>query len=210
MAVRDGLAESRTERKKKETRQKIVKAAMDLFQRQGFNSSTMEQIAEEADIARKTLYNHFPVKEAIVDEYVRGLSKEATHETFERLQSLPNTRSRLHYIFDKVYEWVEINPEIIGISLGYRLKNMYQGAEYQSGGSQSLLAEVIRLGQQAGEIRRDISAKLLVKQIDTFRGAVVMEWLHDSSRLELRKEMAKLVGLFLDGAMVREDSQGQE
>ena len=207
MKPRDVPVEGRMERKKKETRQRIIKVAMDLFQRQGFNDTTMEQIAEEADVARKTLYNHFPVKEAIVDEYVRGISKESTQEAFETLQNLPDTRSRLVETLDKVYEWVEINPEIIGISLGYRLKNMYQGAEYSSGGSQSLIAEIIRLGQQAGEIRQDIQAKLLVKQLDILRGTVVMDWLNDSSKLELRKEMAKLVDLFLDGAMVREGSQ---
>lgn len=204
MEPRDIPVEGRSERKKKETRQKIVNVAMDLFQSQGFNNTTMEQIAEEADIARKTLYNHFPVKEAIVDDYVRGISKESTQEAFETLQNLPDTRSRLKNTLEKVYEWVEINPEIIGICLGYRLKNMYQGAGYSSGGSQGLIAEIIRLGQQAREIRQDIPAKLLVKQLDTLRMTVVLDWLSDTSRIELRKEMAKLVDLFLDGAMARE------
>ncbi len=204
MEPRDVPVESRTERKKKETQQKIINVAMDSFQRQGFNNTTMEQIAEEADIARKTLYNHFPVKEAIVDEYVKGLSQESNHEVFRTLQDLPDTRSRLQNTLEKVYEWVEINPEIIGICLGYRLKNMYQGAGYSGGGSQTLIAEIIRLGQQAGEIRQDIPAKLLVKQLDTLRMTVVMDWLHDTSRIELRKEMAKLVDLFLNGAMLRE------
>lgn len=204
MEPRDIPVEGRVERKKKETRQRIVKVAMELFQSQGFNSTTMEQIAEEADIARKTLYNHFPVKEAIVDDYVRGISKEATQEAFEALQNLPDTRSRLQNTLEKVYEWVEINPEIIGICLGYRLKNMYQGAGYSGGGSQSLIAEIIRLGQQACEIRQDIPAKLLVNQIDNLRMTVVLDWLNDPSGLELRQEMAKLVDLFLDGAMVRE------
>ena len=198
-----GGRQDRTERKKKETRQKIVNVAMDLLQRQGFNNTTMEQIAEDADVARKTLYNHFPVKEAIVDEYVRGISKESTQEALETLRNLPDTRSRLQNTLDKVYEWVEINLEIIGICLGYRLKNMYQGAGYSSGGSQSLIAEIIRLGQQADEIRQDIPAKLLVKQLDILRGDVVMDWLKDTSKIELRKEMSKLVDLFLDGAMVR-------
>lgn len=203
MEPRDIPVEGRVERKKKETRQRIVKVAMDLFQSQGFNNTTMEQIAEEADIARKTLYNHFPVKEAIVDDYVRDISKEATQEAFEALQNLPDTRSRLQNTLEKVYMWVEINPVIIGICLGYRLKNMYQGAGYSGGGSQSLIAEIIRLGHQACEIRQDIPAKLLVKQLDTLRMTVVLDWLNDPSGLELRKEMAKLVDLFLDGAIVR-------
>lgn len=200
MEPADGLAEGRVERKKKETRQKIIKAALDLIQSRGFDNTTMEQIAEEADVARKTLYNHFPVKEAIVDEYVRSLSRKFTQEAFAKLPSLPDTRSRLLESFDKVYEQVEINPEIIGISLGYRLKNMMQGEEYKSGGTQSLIAEIIRLGRQAGEIRQDIRAELLVKQLDILRGAVVMDWLNNPSRVELRQEMALLVDLFLKGA----------
>lgn len=206
MEPEDMPGEGRLERKKKETRQKIVKVAMDLFQRQGFNNTTMEQIAEEADIARKTLYNHFPVKEAIVDEYVRDISKGFTQETYKILHNLPDTRSRLLVTLDKAYEWVEINPEITGICLGYRLKNMYQGLGYSSGGTQSLMAEIIRLGQQAGEIRRDVSVKLLVTQIEVLRGSIVKDWLNDSSRFELRKEIAKIVDLFLYGAIEREES----
>lgn len=201
--------ESRTERKKKETRQKIIKMAMDLFERQGFNNTTMEQIAIEADVARKTLYNHFPVKEAIVDEYVKGISKGLAQETLDTLQNLPDTRSRLLAALNKAYGWVEINPEITGICLGYRLKNMFQGSEYCDGetGTQSIMAEIIRQGQQTGEIRRDVSVKLMVEGINIFRGAIVMNWLKDPSRFELRKEMAKMVDLILYGAIDREGNQ---
>jgi len=177
------------------------------FNARGLTIQLLEQIAEEADIARKTLYNHFPVKDAIVDEYVRGISKESNQQILETLPNFPDTRSRLLNTLDKVYEQVENNPEIVGIVMVYRLRNMNQGAGYRGGGSQSLIAEIIRLGQEAGEIRQDIPAKLLVKQIDILRSVVVMDWLNDSSSLELRKEIAKLVDLFLDGALIKEGSQ---
>jgi AcrR family transcriptional regulator len=202
MEPKDVPVENRIERKKKETKQKIIEVALDLFQRQGFNNTTMEQIASEADIARKTLYNHFPVKEAIIDEYVKGISEGLAHETFENLRNLPDTRTRLLAALDKAYEWVEINPEITGICLGYRLKNIYQRSGYNNGqtGTQSILAEIIGYGQEAGEIRQDISTKILVLQLDILRGAVVMDWLGDKSKFELRKEMAKVVDLFINGA----------
>lgn len=41
-------------------------AAMALIRAYGFEETTMEQIAEEADIAKGTLYNYFPAKEAII------------------------------------------------------------------------------------------------------------------------------------------------
>ena len=209
MEAREMPGEGRMERKKKETRQKIVNVAMELFQRQGFNNTTMEQIAEEADIARKTLYNHFPVKEAIADEYVRVVSKGLAQKNLDTLQNLPDTRSRLLAYLDKAYEWVEINPEITGICLGYRFKNMFQCSGDNGGetGTQSIMAEIIRQGQQSGEIRGDISVKLLVAQLDILRGVVVLDWLKDVSIFELRQEMAKIVDLFLQGAIDREGSQ---
>jgi AcrR family transcriptional regulator len=201
--------EGRTERKKKETRRKIVAVAIDLIQRQGFNNTTMEQIANEADVARKTLYNYFPVKEAIVEDYVRGISQGLAQKTSDLLENLPDTRSRLLAALNNAYEWVEINPEITAICLGYRLKNMSKGSGYSDGetGTQSIMAEIIRKGQLAGDIKRDIPVKLLVAQIDILRGVVVMDWLKDSSKFELRQEIAKIVDLFLYGAFDREGSQ---
>lgn len=209
MEPEDMPAKGRTERKKKEMRRKIVSIAMDLIKRQGFNNTTMEQIASEADIARMTLYNHFPVKEAIVEEYVRGISAGLAQKTLGLLGNLPDTRSRLLAALDNAYEWVEINPELTGICLGYRLKNISQGSGYSDSdtGTQSTMVKIIELGQQLGEIRRDISVKLLAAQIDILRGVVVMDWLKDSSRFELRQEMAKVVDLFLYGAINREGAQ---
>lgn len=202
-------SEGRLERKKKETRRKIVAVAIELIERQGFNNTTMEQIASEADIARKTLYNHFPVKEAIVEEYVREMSAGLAQRTLSKLDKLPDTRSRLLAALDNAYEWVEINPELTGICLGYRLKNMSKGESYSKGatGTQSVMAEIVRKGQLSGEIRRDISVAMLVAQIDILRGVVVNDWLKDSSRFELRREMAKIVDLFLYGAVDRKAVQ---
>lgn len=202
-------SEGRLERKKKETRRKIVAVAIELIERQGFNNTTMEQIASEADIARKTLYNHFPVKEAIVEEYVREMSAGLAQRTLGKLDKLPDTRSRLLAALDNAYEWVEINPELTSICLGYRLKNMSKGESYSKGatGTQSIMAEIIHKGQLSGEIRRDISVAMLVAQIDILRGVVVNDWLKDSSKFDLRREMAKIVDLFLYGAVDREAVQ---
>ena len=67
---------NRRERKKQETRQKIIKIAMYLFRKQGFDSTSMEQIADDVDISKATLYNYFPVKESIISEYWQGNVKE--------------------------------------------------------------------------------------------------------------------------------------
>ncbi|MCP4658535.1 MAG: TetR/AcrR family transcriptional regulator [bacterium] len=52
---------------------KVLAAAVDLFSKQGYRSSTMRQIADTAGLSMGSLYYHFPSKEAIFerlfDEY---------------------------------------------------------------------------------------------------------------------------------------------
>lgn len=199
--------EGRMERKKRESRQKIIQVAIKLFEQQGFANTTMEQIAAEADVARKTLYNYFPVKEAIADEYVKGISNQLAQEAWEKLQNLPDTRARLLSALNNAYGWVEINPELTGIVLAYRFKTSYYSSdkcqdtenELQERGTYRIIAEIIRQGQQAGEIRSDIQFELLVRYIDLLRGTIVWEWLQDTSAFELRCEISKMVDIVLNG-----------
>lgn len=54
------------ERKKRATRIAIRDAAMRLFEGQGFGGTTIDQIAEAADVSRATVFTYFPTKEEIV------------------------------------------------------------------------------------------------------------------------------------------------
>jgi AcrR family transcriptional regulator len=54
------------ERKKLRTRAAIASAALDLFARHGFQATTIKQIADEADVAPRTVSGYFPVKEELV------------------------------------------------------------------------------------------------------------------------------------------------
>jgi AcrR family transcriptional regulator len=56
----------RRERKRFRTRDAIFDAAIELFAEQGFEQTTLAQIAEHADVAIRTCYNHFPTKVGIV------------------------------------------------------------------------------------------------------------------------------------------------
>lgn len=65
------------ERKKRETRQAIAAAALRLFERQGFQNTTIAQIAAAADVAPRTVSSYFPVKEELAfpdqREEIQGL-----------------------------------------------------------------------------------------------------------------------------------------
>lgn len=49
----------------------ILTAAGDLFSRQGFNSTSVDNIAAQAQVAKVTLYKYFQSKELLIIEYLR-------------------------------------------------------------------------------------------------------------------------------------------
>ncbi|MER6511278.1 TetR/AcrR family transcriptional regulator [Nonomuraea sp. NPDC001636] len=60
------MQESRRERKKRETRQRIVSAAIALFEEQGYEQTTVTQIAAAADVDPKTFFNYFRTKDEVL------------------------------------------------------------------------------------------------------------------------------------------------
>jgi AcrR family transcriptional regulator len=61
-ATTEGLRE----RKKRQTREAIAHAAMELFAARGFDAVTVADVARAADVSEKTVFNYFPAKEDLV------------------------------------------------------------------------------------------------------------------------------------------------
>src|SRR3954454_6206628 len=73
------------ERKKRQTRESIAAAAMELFQARGFEAVTVADVARAADVSEKTVFNHFATKEDLV--FSRGDDRLA--ERAEAIRTRP-------------------------------------------------------------------------------------------------------------------------
>ena len=63
------------------TRRQIVASAVDLMTRQGFDGTTMKDIARAAGIGDATIYKYFPTKDRIVLGYLDDVAHQALAET---------------------------------------------------------------------------------------------------------------------------------
>lgn len=67
------------------TKQEILEASLELFSVQGFEATSISQIAEAVGIRKASLYSHFESKQAILDTLVKEvLQQYAAHSIFAR------------------------------------------------------------------------------------------------------------------------------
>ena len=91
------------ERKKARTRAAIQAAALELFERNGYHATTVEQIAELAEVSQSTFFRYFPTKEDVVlhDRYDPLLLADFRAQPAE-LSPIAALRRTLGSVFDKL------------------------------------------------------------------------------------------------------------
>ena len=99
----DALPETRLgrrERKKLRTRALIQREALRLFLAKGFEATTIEEIAEAADIALSTFFNYFPTKEDVVlQDDLDPVLLEAINMEPAGLHPVAVLRKAIHTVF---------------------------------------------------------------------------------------------------------------
>jgi AcrR family transcriptional regulator len=92
------------ERKKAKTRRTIQEHALRLFAEQGYDATTVDQIADAAEISPSTFFRYFATKEDVVieDEYDPMLIRAFVEQPAE-LSAVAAFRKSIHSAFSQIY-----------------------------------------------------------------------------------------------------------
>jgi AcrR family transcriptional regulator len=193
---------SRRERKKLATRLTIIEVAMSLFEQQGFHNTSMEQIAEQSDISKATLYKYFEVKEAIMAAYWQERIKNSKDRLQQLITNNADTRSRLEAAFRGMMQYIMQSRELYEIYISYRMAHITKpdiNEKLRSGSAESAAA-ILRAGQESGEIRTDIPLKVMVGNLELLTLMQSMMWLRYPEQFDLNESSKMFAELFLNGA----------
>jgi AcrR family transcriptional regulator len=193
---------SRIERKKEETKQKIITVALYLFKQQGIDATTMEQIAEKVDIAKGTLYNYFPVKEAILNEFIQRSFQKKYDDRIMQLRKMTDTRSRMTLILSELINGVQAEKAIFEKFFVYRIQNMISLSRDQSmeSGIGMLETEIIELGQKSSELRNDLPLDFLKALFEFVFIVVAQQFYKEPVQFKASEAIEQGVDLFMNGA----------
>lgn len=137
------------------TRQRLLRAALELYTSIGFRGTTTPMIAERAGVAEGTIYRHFNGKEHLLNEIFRGAQRWAVKliKETEADRSLA-ARDRLHRIARHLVESGERDPAAMRM-LFYSREDTHldERSREASREMRETLQQVVAAGKSDGRIR---------------------------------------------------------
>lgn len=193
----------RRERKRGKTLDHLASTAFRLFEANGYEAVTMEQIAAAADVAKGTLYNHFAVKEALLAHWIHAELALHIEQLAEEIDHRKGFAQQMQLVLDASTKWCEMHRHYLPHYLRFRFIAIDAGAiDNRDAGHSDIIhafEAAITKGMQAGEIRDDLPAAHLASLFHYLHLAALMRWL-TLPGLRLEDEYAAAVDLFLNGA----------
>jgi len=93
-------------------RQEIIDAAIKVFARTGFAETSVQDIADEAQVVPTAVYYHFDGKEELLELAMRRVFDQLNAVVEEaRPDTEPGDAKGLLRVIDAVWDWVEKNPD---------------------------------------------------------------------------------------------------
>jgi AcrR family transcriptional regulator len=184
---------NRRERQSHERRERLFRAAMELFARKGFAETTVEDITNAADLGKGTFFNYFPSKEHILlafGEMQLAKLKAAFEEMRDANVPVPVFMRSLGA---RMTQEPMRNPAIIRILLQAFLTDSSVREPMLNLQNRviAIHTEMIRMGQSRGEIRNDLPPEVIAHVFrQTIFGTLLIWTLHGDSTLLSRMEDA--------------------
>ena len=161
-------------------RQKILKCAISLFQKYGFDNVTIDDIGKEAGFSRGTVYKLFVSKEDLVVSYMvqwNSLYEEYYRNELQSLKETPLEKIR------QLTEYMLVTStrggqefQRIAIASGMKDPVLAQRISKSNAPITKILENLLETGQKNGTITNDYPISELTEMIYTVLEGICLRW----------------------------------
>ena len=194
-------ATDRRTRHRQRRRQEVYAAAVELFVEQGFENTTMEQIAQRADVARATVFNHFERKTALLDEWMSRRRQRAFGAVLEEnLADWSLDRILRRYMIESARMSEETRAETVALMTATVHATDLLAHPVLADELEPYIAEAQKSGEAPAEMNPG-QAGLIVA---TSYFAVLTQWIAvDPPPFDLTSELLAMLDILLSGILKR-------
>ncbi len=153
----------RRERKREQTKQGLLNAAVELFIANGYDETTIDDIAAAADVAKVTFYYYFKSKEELMLEIKENAVQEVLSRSETLLAEQIAAAEILHALITDIGRWTEKNWQLLKAFSAQRLSPAAKGNDCDDPEKPlrfvALLEQIIKHGQTTGYFRKEMDAQ---------------------------------------------------
>jgi len=174
--------EGRQTKRKRERRLRIYDVAVELFRVQGFERTTVSQIADAADIVPATFFNHFQSKNALLGEMTAEVLSVLEQMLDEEFKAAKSTRESLTNFSAKATDRIAESRDLARNVLLELMRTESEPGQQPPymGHIHEPFAAMLRQGQDRGEVRRDQDPAFLAEMVVGILNAPITNWLADA------------------------------
>lgn len=168
------------EKKKASTKESLLNAAEKLFRERGYGDTTVDQIAELAQVSKVTFYGYFKAK----DDLLIGLHNRVLESALERINQPEHKNAgavaTLKLLASDLGRWTEENSELFKVLLTEKTLPLSTCSQTDSDSqcpAVQVMIDILERGIQAGELRADIDATRIGRYLALMSFSEKITWL---------------------------------
>jgi AcrR family transcriptional regulator len=203
---------------KKKKRSEIRDAALEIFARKGFENTTVQEIADKANISKGTIYLYFKTKEDILDAASQEILQQLEGELLQALDGLSDPSDKLSALIKQALDITPEFEQIFAVHMEIRLfhlrnkayENVIRHLEETLIRFRLIVTEIIEQGKDQGVFRSKVNAQALAICLLGIIDGIVMQYLHDKSGFSMQDVRDEFLKNFFNGLMAKGQQSATE
>lgn len=188
-------------KKSRDTKIRIVKAAWDLFYKQGYDDTTVEEIVDESGTSKGSFYHYFESKDAILGSlaYLFDEKYEELEKTLDQDAPIYDT---LIFLNQELFDMIDNKIDRDLISKLYSTQLVRRGERSLLDNDRlyyKLLKKLMTAGQERGELKADISVNDMVRLYAMCERALICDWCLFNFNFSLKSYSKEMLPMMISG-----------
>lgn len=186
---------------KKQVRRALLDAGVELIEKNGLETTTIEAITLLAGTAKGTFYNYFKTKHDLIYAAMMDRSHNWEKELDGIMLDYAATLDRLNEVFRRIVFEVEKHPELYWIWLKEGLRRV-RSADRQRTPFAKIMERLFVAGQTIGDIRQDVDPAELALDVSGLFLVHVARARHIDDYQILNKTLPRTLEIYVRGAAI--------
>ena len=187
-------------RKRQSTKARIVKSAWNLFYKNGYEQTTVEEIIAASKTSKGTFYHYFKGKEALLNS-LSYLFDEKYEELVPLIDDSMSCRDKLLYLNHELFDMIEHSVDIKLLASLYSSQLITKDKKSLSDKKRfyfQWITEIIEAGLESGEFTSSSTAAELMNIYAMYERALLYDWALFKGKYSLTEYSDRLLPHVLD------------